>query len=166
MAVVRQVRSTEGARFRAIRLQAIEDSPSAFGSTLAETEARPMTYWHDRVAQAAAGEESVLFVAEDDTTWVGIVGGFLGETEGMKSVALISMWVDPAYRGQGLGRQLVERIITWAQHHGARHVELWVTEQNDPAISLYIRCGFQTTGETQQLPSNPDLLEQRMILDL
>jgi GNAT superfamily N-acetyltransferase len=163
--VIRQIRASEAARLRAIRLQALSDSPEAFGSTLAQTQAWPSQYWHDRAAQAAAGVENILFVAEENVVWVGLVGGVLENQDG-KSAELISMWVNPTYRRAGVGFQLVERVVKWARHHGARRVALWVTQHNASAISLYARCGFASSGETQVLPSNPALLEQRMVLHL
>ena len=167
MVVIRKIRADEGQRLRAIRVQAISDAPSAFGSTLDETLARTDEYWNARVTQAAIGDESVLFVAENPEGWVGLVGSYLEDFAATASVDLISMWVAPASRGQGVGRKLVEQIIEWArQHPGAQYVSLWVTENNAAAIALYERCGFRRTGETQPLPSNPDLLEQRMVLDL
>ncbi|MBV9279825.1 MAG: GNAT family N-acetyltransferase, partial [Chloroflexi bacterium] len=131
--IIRQIRADEGEQFRAVRLQAIADSPSAFGSTLAETQARPPAYWAHRAARGAAGEETVLFVAEEAGGWVGVVGGFLEEEGGARSVDLVSMWVNPAYRRQGLARQLVERLIAWAHDRGAERVALWVTETNAAA---------------------------------
>jgi GNAT superfamily N-acetyltransferase len=163
---IRQIRAEEGEQFRAVRLQAIADSPSAFGSTLAETEARPPEYWAHRAGRGAAGEETVLFVAEEAGGWVGVVGGFLEEEGGARSVDLVSMWVNPAFRRQGLARQLVERLIAWARGRGAERVALWVTETNAAAITLYVRRGFAATGETQPLPSNPALSERRMVLEL
>lgn len=164
--LVRRIRSTEGGRFRAIRLRAVADSPGAFGSTLAEIEARPTQYFHDRAAAGAEGEESVLFVAEESGDWIGLVGGFLGESEGERCADLISMWVSPSYRGRGIGRRLVERLVGWARERGARRVILWVTETNAAAIGLYARCGFVPTSATQPLPSDPHLLEREMVLTL
>jgi len=167
MVVIRKIRADEGQRLRAIRVRAISDAPSAFGSTLDDTLARTDAYWDARVTHAAVGDESVLFVAENLEGWVGLVGGYLEDFAVTASVKLISMWVAPASRGQGIGRKLVEQIIVWArQRPGAQHVSLWVTENNAAAIALYERCGFRSTGETQPLPLRSDLLEQRMVLNL
>lgn len=165
MVTIRRIRPTEGQEFRAIRLQALADSPTAFGSTVAETESRPAKYWVARAAAGAAGEDSVLFVAEEADAWVGLVGGFVeGETE--RDVELISMWVNPSYRGRGVGRQLVEQLLEWASSRGAGRVLLWVTENNVEATSLYRRCGFIPSGDRQPHPSQPALWEQRMLRDL
>jgi GNAT superfamily N-acetyltransferase len=110
-------------------------------------------------------QKSTLFVAEDSSGWEGLAGCFL-DADGGGSAELISMWVDPAYRGQGIGRRLVEHVLDWARSNGANSVSLWVTESNSPAIELYARCGFRSTGETQSLPSDETLLEQRMVLEV
>jgi GNAT superfamily N-acetyltransferase len=163
---VRQIKPTEGASLRAIRLRALADSPEAFGSTLAETEARPMSYWDMRARGDTGDQRSTLFVAEDAGQWIGLVGGFVDREGEDRGAELISMWVDPAYRGRGVGRRLVERVVAWAREHGASGVSLWVTGGNSAAETLYAHCGFRRTGETQPHPSQPSLHEQRMVLQL
>ena len=162
---VRRIRPDEGPAFRAVRLQALQDSPQAFGSTLAETQARPDTYWEGRARSGAEGHENVLFLAEDGDRWVGVAGGFVNGATAARSVDLVSMWVHPAYRGRGVGRRLVDQVVVWARERGAERVDLWVTRGNGPATLLYEQCGFRATGSTQPLPSHPDLLEQEMTLD-
>jgi ribosomal protein S18 acetylase RimI-like enzyme len=168
MVHIRTIRSGEGAALRAIRLRALTESPWAFGATLASTEAMSMEEWERRAARHAAGEDRIYFIAEDADRWVGMAAGFLEETEEGSSVELLSMWVEPSYRGRGLGRRLVEQVMTWARARGAGGVGLWVTESNTAAITLYRRCSFARTGERQPLPSNPALTEERMVrlLDL
>jgi len=159
---VRQIRSTEGAQLRALRLRAIRDCPSAYAESLPEAVAQPQAHWDAR----AAGEESVLFVAEDASEWVGMVGAYIDEAEGRRGTRLIAMWVSPAHREQGVGMTLAEHVISWARGRNAEFVALWVTEGNAAALSLYTRCGFRSTGETEPLPSNPALMERRMVLNL
>src|SRR5438270_13320294 len=77
---IRRIRPDEGPAFRAIRLQALEESPTAFGSTVAETEARPLEYWKGRAMTGAAGQECVVFVAEVGGRWVGVAGGFVDDS--------------------------------------------------------------------------------------
>ena len=163
---VRRIRPDEGPAFRAIRLEAIGESPTAFGSTLGETAARPPEYWHGRARRGAAGAESVLFAALDAERWIGVVGGFVDDSGDCRTVDLVSMWVHPEYRAQGVGRRLVEQVVTWSKERSARRVVLWVTEGNDSAVSLYRRSGFRETGETQPHPSHPDLRERQMVLEL
>lgn len=57
--------------------------------------------------------------------------------------------VEDAYRGQGIGRQLVEAAIEEALQLGAEGVLLQVHQDNTPALQLYTGLGFrQVLGET------------------
>ena len=49
---------------------------------------------------------------------------------------------------------------------GGNEVRLWVVESNTPAVRLYESAGFVPTGETQPLPSRPELTDVRMRLAL
>lgn len=164
--VIRPIRPDEGRRFRSIRLEAIAESPTAFGSTLAELLSRPPEYWDQRAANGAEGPDAILLVAEEGDRWVGIVGGFMGEEAGTRYVDLISMWVHPASRGRGIGRRLIRRLVAWAREHGARCVVLWVTENNEAATALYRRAGFRETGERQPHPWHGGLDEVRMVREI
>jgi ribosomal protein S18 acetylase RimI-like enzyme len=52
----------------------------------------------------------------------------------------------PAYRGQGLGRRLIERALHAAREFGLSRVELTARENNRNAIALYKKLGFMTEG--------------------
>jgi GNAT superfamily N-acetyltransferase len=86
--------------------------------------------------------------------------------EDVTSARLVSMWVAPHARGQGVGSQLVAAVVEWARHHDATSVQLWVTEANAAARRLYESCGFVLSGGRQTLPSNPLLSEVAMRLAL
>ena len=164
MVSIRQIRASEGSTLRQIRLRAIRDTPTAFAVSLADTLAQSDEAWTAWATSSAEGNERVLYIAEDAGHWVGIAGGMLAASQN-EPAQLISMWVDPAYRGQGIGRQLVLQIIAWARYRQTSRLELWVTVDNINAVSLYTRCGFRTTGDSQPLPSDPSLMEQKMTLD-
>jgi len=164
--VIRPIQRAEGAALRDIRLRAIRDTPDAFAVSLADTLAQTDEGWTAWATRNAAGEASVMYVAEDAGRWIALAGG-MRDTCGAEEVAhLISMWVDPAYRGQGLGRQLVERVVGWAGGRGLRRIELWVTAHNTAARALYAGCGFRETGESQAFPSDVALIELKMARDL
>jgi len=164
--VIRHIHPHEGAALRDIRLRAIRDTPDAFAVSLADTLAQTDEGWTAWATQNAAGDASIMYVAEDAGTWIGMSGGMRDTSQLEKAAHLISMWVDPAYRGRGLGRQLVEHVVGWARDRGVRRLELWVTAHNHAAVALYAHCGFAATGESQPLPSNPALTERTMARDL
>jgi ribosomal protein S18 acetylase RimI-like enzyme len=54
------------------------------------------------------------------------------------------MYVHPRYRGMGVGRGIVEKLLRAAQAmKGLLVVKLAVTSTNDSAIKLYQRLGFR-----------------------
>lgn len=161
---IRETTEDDWAAVRDVRLRALAEAPLAFGSTFGRERDRTEEEWRRWAGRGRTGE-GVLLVADEGGHFVGLAGGY-PEDEDPEAVHLVSMWVDPAHRRDGLGRRLVEAVVRWARDRGARVVNLWVTDANDPAIALYLACGFRPTGDTQPLPSNPAYGERKYRLDL
>jgi len=52
----------------------------------------------------------------------------------------------PAYRGRGIGAELLRRLEGSANAERAIEIWLHVDAKNTPAIHLYERCGYQNSG--------------------
>lgn len=162
---IRRITPDDGPDLRAVRLAALADTPSAFGSTFTEEAARTDAEWSDRAQWASAGVERITLLAHRGDRVVGIAGGYREEIQSTE-VHLVSMWTAPEVRRCGLGRLLVGAVIDWAADTAAASVGLWVTRGNAPAQLLYESMGFSETGEYQPLPSDPCADEVRMVLHL
>lgn len=160
--LIRRIRAGDGDLLRQVRLRALQDSPSAFGSTYESESSRSGTEWEDIARRNAGGSREARFVAERDGRIVGLIGAYRADDD-LARVNLVSMWVTPEVRREGIARRLVSAVVEWAQIEGVEAIELWVTEGNDAAIRLYEAAGFVLTGDRQHLPSDPSLDEVRMI---
>lgn len=58
----------------------------------------------------------------------------------------LAMGIITDFRGQGLGRRLIEAALDKAKQEGFIRVELSVHADNAPAIALYEKVGFVTEG--------------------
>jgi N-acetylglutamate synthase len=54
----------------------------------------------------------------------------------------LNVVVDPARRGEGLGRQVMLAALAWTQAAGATHAAIQVLVDNAPALGLYRSLGF------------------------
>jgi len=59
---------------------------------------------------------------------------------------LFGMYVLPEHRRQGVGRALLEALISRAGEIGVRQVNLTVNSENRAAVLLYESCGFEQFG--------------------
>jgi ribosomal protein S18 acetylase RimI-like enzyme len=57
----------------------------------------------------------------------------------------VDLWVEPAARGAGLGRRLVEALVAALEARGAERVVLDVASRNPKARRLFRRLGFRPT---------------------
>ena len=60
------------------------------------------------------------------------------------------MWVDPAARGLGLGRRLLQELERQAREHGAQIVRLETNRALTEAISLYQSSGYREVPSFNQ----------------
>jgi ribosomal-protein-alanine N-acetyltransferase len=60
---------------------------------------------------------------------------------------ILSIGVDPAFHGRGIGSALLAAALDSLARRGARRVRLEVRPGNVPAVRMYERAGFRRVGE-------------------
>ncbi len=90
-----------------------------------------------------------FLLARVDGEIVGIGNFNSVSRERMRHQAKIGISVKKAYWGKGIGTHLMEEIIMFARSIGVQIILLEVMEENERAISLYERLGFQRFGRLE-----------------
>jgi ribosomal protein S18 acetylase RimI-like enzyme len=138
---IRRAQSGDEAALRQLRIQALSDAPTAFGSTLERELNRSLADWARWLSPTAT------FLFEDGTGLKGLASGVPDEADpGL--VHLMAMWLHPDLRGSGAADRLVDAVLVWATSVGAERIRLDVVQGNEAAIGLYQRHGFRPTGHT------------------
>lgn len=119
---------------RHLRLRALADAPSAFGSALAREQAYTEAEWREWT------HDCVLLYA--DGVPVAMGAGFENEPGYLMVVA---MWTESARRGQGLGGRVLDEVVALARSRGLVP-HLFVMRANPEAGRLYERHGFVRSG--------------------
>ncbi|QDT94525.1 GNAT family N-acetyltransferase [Gimesia algae] len=66
--------------------------------------------------------------------------------ESVSHVARLGMGVLAEHRGQGIGNRLLERAMAHAWEQGLKRLELEVFADNEVALNLYRKHGYQVEG--------------------
>jgi len=160
MVTLRQITPPFASAYKAVRLRALQDTPSAFGSTYARESQFSDGDWQQRALNLCT-PRSIGYLAHHEDKFCGIAVSFLNE-QNPQQAQLMSMWVAPEQRRTGTGHLLVNAIESWARTGGAHTFQLMVTSGNLAAISFYERLGFSKTGRTELYPNDPTLFEYEM----
>jgi len=154
---VEQLSPSDWARYRDIRLAALESDGEAFGGNLQTELLFTQEQWREKARQyvgliaVVAGVDIGVMTVENlkgdfgATCWVG------------------SCWVDPEYRMHGALRALFAYLDTHATTHDWKVQGLGVWIDNHSAIAAYEKLGFAKVGEPQESTRKPGLYYQRMI---
>jgi len=104
-------------------------------------------YEHNTAATGHRDGRGLGFEALDDVS--GRIGAVAGHTWG--GVAEIKqLWVDPAWRGRGLGLALLDAALAEARRRGCRQV--FLTSYDFQAPGLYEKSGFKRLIEIPDWP--------------
>jgi ribosomal protein S18 acetylase RimI-like enzyme len=109
--------------------------------------------------------------AEKDRVWVcqdgdEIIGFLLLMHRGEATAQLRYFYLEPEYRGIGLGDRLMRLFIDFLKAKGYGSAYLWTTNEQTAAAALYRRYGFELAEEKESGAFGKKLVEQRFELDL
>jgi ribosomal protein S18 acetylase RimI-like enzyme len=146
---VRVLTPTDAADFRQLRLQGLEECPTAFGASWADEEKKPLAFFQQRLESTA---DRWVLGAFADERLIGIVGFVRDGGEKSRHKGFVwGMYVDPAHRRHGVGFSLLTELIARASAmEGLVRIRLSVVTTNTSALQLYERLGFERYGEEPQ----------------
>lgn len=157
--------------------------PLRWPEDLAGLAALDTSYTTDRVLRVTVGEDAVTLEEvpvspplrksfplnlerAEVVSGLALVAAAEGGRAGVASVVyhawnrraeLRHLYVAPAWRRRGLGRDLLERAAAWAREQGARGLWLETQDVNPGAVAFYRAAGFRLCGLDSSLydPAGP-----------
>jgi ribosomal protein S18 acetylase RimI-like enzyme len=141
---IRRLGAGDAAAFRSMRLAALLDSPTAFGSSHHEEAHQPLEWF----ARRLESDDGMMFGAFAAGLLVGMVGVVREPAAKERHRAAIrSMFVSPSARGRGVASALLGHALAAADAlPGVWQVILTVTAGNAAALGLYRAHGFTQYG--------------------
>lgn len=118
------------------------------------------------VAEFAANHDpqrEAAWIAEVEGRRVGCV---FCVSKGPETAQLRILLVDPAVRGQGIGRELVRGCVDYARDAGYGRMMLWTNDPLTSAARVYLAAGFVLMAEEPHHSFGVDLVGQTYELDL
>src|SRR5437764_11823037 len=106
----RRVRPEDWAALKALRVAMLADTPIAFSETVEKARRRPDDEWIARATKGSTSEAVATWVAESDREIVGMLAGLADDAR----TWIVSVYLDPGYRGLGLLGELLEHAATWS----------------------------------------------------
>jgi ribosomal protein S18 acetylase RimI-like enzyme len=152
MITVTRLAESRWADYRDIRLEALKNNPTVFGSAYEEELPLPEAEWRRRMQNA-------LFAVEAETP----AGTPEGKALGMIVCArnnriktshicnIYSVYLNEDYRGRGIGDKLMEAALAEIKKMpGVVKIELAVNPTQKAAAHLYRKYGFKLTGRVKK----------------
>ncbi|MBE6054942.1 MAG: GNAT family N-acetyltransferase [Clostridium sartagoforme] len=99
----------------------------------------------DTVDNAVDGND-LCFLAMDENEIVGYIAAQVGTLRKIKHGAYIVVGIREKYRNRGIGTEFFKKLNEWAEEKNIVRLELTVICNNEVALNLYKKNGFEIEG--------------------
>lgn len=145
LVTVRPAGLGDATAFTELRIEALRDNPTSFGSSY-ETRENCDLDWALRLL-GADPQEAMGFVAEHEGQLVGIANIRRSRGQKLRHAASINgVYIQPDWREMRIVDNLVEACFEWAETNEIAILKLAVVTVNRPALRAYERLGFRHYG--------------------
>jgi L-amino acid N-acyltransferase YncA len=129
------------------RVKAIYEQGIATQNATLETTAPDWAKWdqghlsHSRLVAVSPESEVVGWAALSAVSGRCVYGG----------VAEVSVYLDQAYQGRGIGKALLEALITASEANGIWTLQAGILKENKASVALHQKCGFRVVGLRERI---------------
>lgn len=119
------------------------------------------TPWSEKsIREELSNEWAIWYVAMEEDTLL----GYIGIQYGLDGGDIMTIATDPGYRGQGIAKQLIDRILEIFREKNLGYLTLEVRPSNLSALRLYEKLGFREVGRRKKYYREPT--EDALLLTL
>lgn len=138
---IRQLTPDEWRTYQGLRLEMLLTDPSAFPPQAFADRSAPEEKWRQNIS------EGIILVAFDGQQPAGMVRGTITEERAKAR----NMYTRLLYRGQGVGKKLMQELLQrFEADGGVNVVELEVEDTQQPALRMYEQFGFYQTASQEE----------------
>lgn len=146
---IRLLTAQDGPDFQLLRLKALQTNPQAFLATFESESSRHEQSFSQELEMVYGPPVFGYYGIWDDNRLIGFCQLSRGQLTKQQHIAsLFNLYIDPAYRGQGLAQQLLTHIMAQLRQHQPEVELVFISclAKNKPAYQLYRKLGFQRCG--------------------
>jgi len=131
---------------------AIKTYKNAFGETMSEKELQKSLKSRDESYFRSVIDKDIIIIAQDDDQIIGFIQfgtvSYDSFPTSNKDMELKKIYIDKNYQGKGIGKKLMNAMLTHNRLNDIENIYLDVFAKNEEALGLYKKFGFQVIGKT------------------
>lgn len=150
-----EMRDADWPQVRDIYLEGIRTGNATF-----ETQAPAWEEWdrdHLRCCRFVAREDEVIY------GWAALRP--VSARHAYRGVAEVSVYVTESARGLGLGRALLEALVSSSELNGIWTLQAGILAENISSLELHSRCGFREVGRRERIGKLEDAWRDVVLME-
>lgn len=80
-------------------------------------------------------------------------------------VAEVSVYVGKEHRGEGVGRALLEALVSESERNGIWTLQAGIFPENTSSVALHKRCGFREAGRRERIGKMKGVWRDTLLLE-
>lgn len=139
---IREMLPTDGKRVLEIFQQGIDGGNATFDRDAPTWESWDMNFF--RTCRWILEDEN-----ENTVGWAALKP--VSYRDCYSGVAEVSIYIDNAHQGKGLGTVLMKKLILDSEEHGFWTLQSGIFPENSPSIAVHQKLGFRTVGTRERI---------------
>jgi RimJ/RimL family protein N-acetyltransferase len=144
LVIIREIKESDAEKFLNLCKRIDAETPYM----MFEPGERPITIEDQRneIRDILSRDNQTIFIAEKDDQLIGYLAAYGGRYKRNMQTVYVVTGILQGFTSQGLGTRLLEQLEEWAKKRKMHRLDLTVTVNNEAALALYRKSGFEIEG--------------------